>query len=388
IRVAINARTTGGERWYEPQVKDTNQFRFELNPWLAREAARQNPAFDTSRYNIEYFRRLERLVEQARTKNVIVSILFPLDGQDPGVDPFHHLPNYDKATPAEKQAHFAKYPQGDAEEAYYRYAVARLSGFPNIIWDVTNEWHLFRSTEWVRNMAKLIRTADPLPHLISVHGHGKFPFRTDAWADYAMFQQWDESGGYRFQRKNRAEQLATGKPKPQVNAEYGYEDHYPGPWGGGRKAPARSADNRRRLAWEIVMAGGYATTGERGAGWLTGMPTDPENTTMLEGHRRLRQFCEQYPWYAAEPTDDLAPKTAHVLATPGNKQVAVYLPTGGPVELKLTGAYTAKWFNPRTGPVGPPVRLMGTGTLALTPPKLEVEAAAKDADWAVLLEGD
>ncbi|MGL4419109.1 MAG: DUF5060 domain-containing protein, partial [Gemmataceae bacterium] len=168
IRVAINARTTGGERWYEPQVKDTNQFRFELNPWLAREAARQNPAFDTSRYNIEYFRRLERLVEQARTKNVIVSIIFHLDGQDPGVDPFHHLLNYEKATPAEKQAHFAKYPQGDAEEAYYRYVVARLSGFPNIIWDVTNEWHLFRSTDWVRNMAKLIRTADPLPHLISV----------------------------------------------------------------------------------------------------------------------------------------------------------------------------------------------------------------------------
>jgi hypothetical protein len=50
---------------------------------------------------------------------------------------------------------------------------------------------------------------------------------------------------------------------PQVNREYGYEDHYPGKWGGGLKPPARSADNRRRLAWGMSMAGGYQTTGER-----------------------------------------------------------------------------------------------------------------------------
>ncbi|MGL4423993.1 MAG: putative collagen-binding domain-containing protein, partial [Gemmataceae bacterium] len=50
----------------------------------------------------------------------------------------------------------------------------------------------------------------------------------------------------------------------------------------------------------------------------------------------------------------------------------------------LTGAYTAKWFDPRTGAVGPPVRLMGSGTLALTPPASD----SKDADWAVLLEGE
>lgn len=31
--------------------------------------------------------------------------------------------------------------------------------------------------------------------------------------------------------------------------------------GGNRKAPARSADNRRRPAWGMYMAGGYQTTG-------------------------------------------------------------------------------------------------------------------------------
>lgn len=56
-------------------------------------------------------------------------------------------------------------------------------------------------------------------------------------------------------------------------------------WGGNRKPPARSADNRRRLAWTMVMADGYQTTGERadtgtgwgpdaGGGWINGRGDD------------------------------------------------------------------------------------------------------------------
>ena len=119
-----------------------------------------------------------------------------------------------------------------------------------------NEYHLFRDEDWVNKMGTLIRHWDPYDHLASVHGHGKFPFRTSAWADFAMHQQWDEGGGYAFIRACRDQQAKTGRIMPQVNEEYGYEDHYP-QWGGNRKWPARTADNRRRLAWSMVMAGGY-----------------------------------------------------------------------------------------------------------------------------------
>lgn len=78
-------------------------------------------------------------------------------------------------------------------------------------------------------------------HLTSVHGHGDFKFRTSPWADFAMYQRWDEAGGHDFLLKHRQTQAKTGRPMPQVNEEYGYEDHYPGKWGVPR-LPAQRRD--------------------------------------------------------------------------------------------------------------------------------------------------
>ena len=198
------------------------------------------------------------------------------------------------------------------EQRYYRYAVARLAAFSNVMWDVTNEYHLFRDEAWAEKMGTFIKQCDPYDHLTSVHGHGEFPFRTSPWADFAMYQSWDEGGGYAFMLKNRHQQAKTGRIMPQVNEEYGYEDHYPR-WGGDRKAPARSADNRRRLAWGMYMAGGYQTTGERadpgtgwgpdtGGGWINGRGDD--SMTMLEGYGHIVDFFTALPWWRLNPDND------------------------------------------------------------------------------------
>lgn len=128
-----------------------------------------------------------------------------------------------------------------------------------------------------------------------------------------MHQRWDEAGGYRFVRACREKQAKAGRPMPQVNEEYGYEDHYPR-WGGNRKAPARAADNRRRLAWGMYMAGGYQTTGERadtgtgwgpdtGGGWINGR--GDASMVMLEGYGRIVDFFTSIPWWTLEPDDAL-----------------------------------------------------------------------------------
>jgi len=138
------------------------------------------------------------------------------------------------------------------------------------MWDVSNEYRLFRDDDWAEKMGTFVKQCDPYDHLTSTHGHGDFRFRQSPWADLAMFQSWDEHGGYDYMLKNRIEQEQTGRVIPQVNEEYGYEDHYPQGWGENRKAPARSAETRARIAWEIYLAGGYQTTGERadrGTGW-------------------------------------------------------------------------------------------------------------------------
>jgi hypothetical protein len=212
----------------------------------------ENPGFDVTRFNVDYWRKWESLLRHARELNMVVSVIFYVDGRRPGVDPFSK-----------------KNMGGKDEQRYYQYAVARFAAFSNVMWDVTNEYRLFRDNAWAEKMGTFIKEHDPYGHLISVHGHGDFRFQTSSWADFAMYQSWDERGGYAFMLNNRKKQAATGRVIPQVNEEYGYEDHYP-TWGGNRRAPARSADSRRRLAWEIYMSGCYQTTGERantGTGW-------------------------------------------------------------------------------------------------------------------------
>jgi Protein of unknown function (DUF4038)/Putative collagen-binding domain of a collagenase len=342
IRVAINARTKDGSRWFEPQVQNSKDFQYFVNPWVAKNPTSvNNPQFDTTRFNVALWQKLDRLVKYARDNGVIVSVIFHLDGLDAGVDPFNGGKKKGEG-----------YTDYKAEEEYYRYAVARLSAYRNVMWDVTNEWHLFRNQHWVNHFGELIRKDDPSKLLMSVHGEGKFPFYTSPCVDFAMYQSWDEHGSYGFLRRARELAIKAGRPMPQVNEEYGYEDHYPGPWGGGRKKPARSGDNRRRLAWEMSMAGGYQTTGERAdepgqGGWITGLGNDA--MTMLNGYAKMVDFFTAFEWWKCDPVDGVADKPAMVLAEAG-KQYAVYLPKGGRVSVKLPdGPWTAKWYNPRNG---------------------------------------
>ena len=337
IRCALyGARVPSGEAWGEP-VYNSDDFAFLMNPWpAARPDSVDDPGFDVSRFSLTHWQKFERLLGVSREHGLHVSVIFYVDGhRPPTMYPFLHNPC------------------GPDEQRYYRYAAARLAAFSNVMWDVSNEYRLFRDDAWAETMGTFLKSCDPYQHLASVHGFGDFRFRTSAWADYALYQRWDEHGGYDFMRKNRAEQDAAGRPMPQVNEEYGYEDHYPKGWGEARVAPARSADNRRKLAWEMTMAGGYQTTGEVAGnglgGWINGRGDD--TMTMLHGYALIVEFFTAFDWWRLAPRPELA-GGAMCLAEPGVRTI-VYLPGGGDVTLVLSGrAYHARWFNPRTGDYG------------------------------------
>jgi hypothetical protein len=374
IRVALAGRTRDGKRWNEPLVMRTSRFAFQMEPWpAARSDNVEDPGYDVSRFNLSLYHKAERLLRLCRDRDIVVSLIFYVDGADRGVDPF------------------GKSRMGcPDEQRYYRYTVARFAAYANLMWDVANEYRLFRDDAWAEKMGTFVKECDPYDHLTSTHGHGDFRFRQSPWADFAMYQRWDEHGGYAFMLKNRRDQAATGRPMPQVNEEYGYEDHYPFPWGEKRLWPARTADTRRRLAWEMTMAGCYQTTGERandgtgagpdtGGGWVNGRGN--EQMTMLLGYRHLVNFFTGLPWWTLEPRDDLAGADTLLLAEPGKRFVA-YLPRGGAAEFTLAaGTYRAKWYNPRTGAWHelPAVSQATDGRWRSAP--------APDAgDWALLLE--
>lgn len=345
IRVAINGRQDDGSRWSEPLVKESEKFTFMLNPWVAeRPADLDNPGFDVSRFNVDHWQKLDRLVERAREKGIVVSLIFYVDGLDHGCDPFK------------------KENMGNADEQrYYRYAVSRYWAFDNIMWDVTNEYHLFRSEAWVEKMGTLLKAVDPAKHLISVHGKDDFPFRKSPWVDVVLYQSWDECGGYEFITNCRKKQAATGRILPQINEEYGYEDHYP-EWGCGPNAKkvenGRSADNRRRLAWEMYMAGGYQTTGERaddgtgagkdsGGGWINGRGNNTMN--MLQGYGYIVDVFQKVAYWKMNPHQELVSYGNLCLAEPG-KQYLIYsrLPYCR-VTLQKGQPYEVQMINPRTG---------------------------------------
>jgi len=366
IRVSlIPPRVKSGMQWKEPEVTSNGWFSFCLNVWPAqRPDDVDNPGLNPHRFNVAQWQKYERLIEYAREKGIQVSVIFYVDGALPGVDPFR-----------------APAMGGDLERLYYRYAAARLSAFANVMWDVANEHHLFRTEAWVEAMGVLLKSVDPYHHLMSVHGHGEFPFRKSAWADFAMYQSWDEHGAYDFMLKSRQKQAATGRPMPQVNEEYGYEDHYPYPWGEARLWPARIADNRRRLAWEMTMAAGYQTTGERAnqpgyGGWINGYGSD--EMILLNYHARLYDFWTQLPWWTMEPQFDAAPSPVRCLASTGGTYV-FYWGGGKGISVKLAkGDYRARWFDPRTGV------FQSVGTVS--GPKWETPAPPDDQDWVLLLE--
>jgi hypothetical protein len=372
IRATLLWRVRDGMAWFEPVTPGGN-FTMTLNPWVAaRPDDVDNPGFDVTRFNVEHFRKYERLLRLCRERDIVVSVIPYTDGARKGTDPF------------------GRERMGNADEQrYYRYLVARFAAYANVMWDVTNEYHLFRDEAWVERMGTLVKEWDPYDHLTSVHGHPRFPFRKSTWVDFAMYQSWDEAGGHAFMLKNRQEQQKAGRPLPQINEEYGYEDHYPVGWGGNKKPPARSTDNRRRLAWGMTMAGGYQTTGERantgtnhtpdtGGGWINGRGDD--GMKLLEAHGYLLDFFTSFDWWRTEPRDELVDGGNHCLADVG-RAYAVYLPKGGSVTVKVEpGSYRPRWFDPRTGrftTIVPHVDLNGTWTSP---------AAPDDQDWALLIK--
>jgi hypothetical protein len=337
----IGPRVEDASRWYEP-VKPSADFQFLFGPWPAADPANiTNPGWDVTRYNVDFFRKAERAIRHAREKDVVISVIFFLDGADKGADPFG------------KEKMF-----GEDARRYYRYVNARLGAFANVSWDVSNEWHLFRSAWWVEQMGTYLRSIDPYQHPLSTHGRGDFPWSLSQWPDFALYQIWDESGGYEAMRQRRLAQAKAGRPLPQINEEYGYEDHYPVKWGGNRRPPSRNADNRRRFAWDITMAGCYQTTGEKAnrngdgqapatpGGWVNGGFDDSMH--LLEAHQKMVEFFTSFEWWKLEPLE--LPGPARVLADPGGARFVVYLREGGSAVVKLgSGTYRARRYDPVSG---------------------------------------
>jgi hypothetical protein len=347
--------------WGEPVMTGDN-FTMCLRPWMAAAPeSYDHPGIDYTRFNIPYWQKWERMLHFARDRDMLISAVLDIS------------------------THHAQAPAGSADERrYFRYAVARLSAFSNITYDLGDDLDSFRDEKWARETGTLIESWDPYKHLATSHPvHREHQDRAADWFGFTSIQDWSRRQ-HALMLEERQIQMKTGRIIPQTNEEYGYEDHYPH-WA--PAPPGDSAETLRQTAWEIAMAGAYGTTGESarrgtniwpdtGGGWINGRGDD--TMVMLEGYEHMVDFFTSFEWWKTEPHDELVSHGAYCLAKPG-EIYAVYLPKGGDVTVKLEpGTYAAQWFNAFTGETAPLPPAEG--------PEWTSPKAPGWLDWALLLQ--
>jgi Protein of unknown function (DUF4038)/Domain of unknown function (DUF5060) len=362
--------------WGEPVMTGEN-FTYMLRPWMAQAPESfERPGLDFTRFNTPYWQRWERMLRFARDRDMIISVI------------------------QEISTHKAQPPAGSEEEhRYLRYAVARLSAFSNITYDLGDDLDSFRDEKWAHETGTLIESWDPYQHLATSHPvHREHQDRASGWFGFTSIQNWSRQQ-HALMLEERQIQRKTGRIIPQTNEEYGYEDHYPH-WA--PAPPGESAETLRQVAWDIAMAGAYGTAGEScrrgtniwpdtGGGWINGRGDD--SMVMLKGYAHMVDFFTSFEWWKTEPHDELVNHGAYCLAEP--RQIyAVYLPVRplcgkrehfgyeaecGDFILKLEpGIYDAKWFSASTGEIVPLGPVQG--------PVWTIPHAPGWLDWALLLK--
>jgi len=195
---------------------------------------------DLSRPNPAYFREVEKGLRGLQAQNVQADLILFIpyaEALGPG--------NISDMGP-------------EADEAYLRYAVARLAAFGNVWWTIANEFDLFKVQKDWNRLGELVSHADPYGHLLSIH-HSVLGYydNRQPWITHINIQDVTMQRLAKGPRDlGMLERDARGIGKPVVVDEYGYEGNNGLTWG------SFSGREIVDMHWSIAMTGGYGAHGE------------------------------------------------------------------------------------------------------------------------------
>ncbi len=244
---------------------------------------------------------------------------------------------------------------GFNREMYYREMIARFGHHNGIIWNISEEYNEIYSANQVKNFAQLVRDLDPYNHPITVHHAGGLdvwiPFLGDPRFDLTSFQtsptQQNASAVSWF---TQVEQ--SGRVIPISFDETG-------------QLKSNERDLTRHIVWSVYLGGAnFELFSVLDSGYQA-------FANHFEDMHRARGFVEELPIAQMRPMNNLLVSGQGYVFAKAGEVYAVYLPSGGPVEVNLTdtsGILQVEWFNPRTGEHFGQTPITGGEIQAFTPP--------------------
>ncbi len=256
---------------------------------------------------------------------------------------------------------------GPERKLYLRELIARFGYQLALNWNLGEE--NTQSPEEQRDMAKFIRDTDPYHHHTVVHTfppwqdrvYSKLVGEQSVLTGASLQMHWDQVNQRTLQW--RRESARTGRKWIVANDEQGSAAHGVPPDDGyqgfaGKDRQGKSIHNmhdiRKKTLWGNLLAGGA------GVEYYFGYQL-AENDLVAEDFRsrdKSWDYCRialslfrenKIPFWQMEGSDS---SEGRFLFSKKGEVYLLYLPQGGPGSLELTGVsgnFTVRWFNPRTG---------------------------------------
>ena len=182
--------------------------------------------WDFSRFNTDYFRMLDKNIEELMSMGIEADIIL-----------FHP---YDRWG-------FSKMPSW-ADDLYLKYVTARYSAYRNIWWSLANEYDLFqyKTIENWEHYASVVTNNDPYNHLISIHNCTRLYDFSRQWITHCSVQRQVKD----YELDFITEWIEKYK-KPVVIDEMCYEGNIEQCWGN------ISGEEMLRRMWKVFVLGGY-----------------------------------------------------------------------------------------------------------------------------------
>ena len=289
---------------------------------------------DYSRLNVEYFQRLDRVIDYLDRKGVVAHLMI-------------YVWN--------KQVRWPE-AESEADDRYFDYVVRRYQAFPNLVWDVSKEALGYGHTDvgYISRRIERLRRLDAFDRLITVHDYS-YCRRFTETVDFVSVQLW-LSELYGVMRNVRRDM----PDKPILNIEHGGYER--GPYvvfNGNYTSPEVCLER----AYQCVFAGTYPTHYWQGAAWNVIVPDvdalPAETRPRLEYYRHMRSFVERFEvdrLIAGEQKSN-----AGFCLHNGTDRFLYYVPKECDfIGLRLKEfrgrSMTVAWFDPLTGTFSEPQR--------------------------------